>query len=75
MVQRCCANGLIRTDHLRNAERDPRPKNRETMQLNASKRSGALVRSFPAEDYRNLRHTADRDCSGRSSMQIGTMPR
>ena len=42
-MQRRCANGLIRTDHLRNAEKDPRPKNREMMQLNASKRSGALV--------------------------------
>ena len=30
-------------DHLRNAEKDLRPEGRETMQLNASKRSGELV--------------------------------
>lgn len=34
-------------DHLRNAEKDPRPEGRETMQLNASKRSGELVGATP----------------------------
>lgn len=33
----------MRVDHLRNAEKDPRPKGRETMNLNASKLSGGLV--------------------------------